>query len=250
MKLKLLVATIFATLILVSSSVHTVPSGSVGFVSTFNVINTETRSPGVTFTIPFIQDLKTINVQQVTVAEEFHVQTSDNQVITVTGTAIYNVNPKNASITATNIGTDAEKIRANALQSQLLAVTKQIVNTRDMDTAISEQGKIADEIQAKLKAKLDKAGTIEFDALNITGFKPSDDVQEAIEQRQVALQKKQQALTDLETAKITAQSNEVLSKSITPALIQQEAVKKWNGQSQVFNVNGGGGNTSVILPNK
>ena len=250
MKLKLLIAALIATIILVSSSVHTVPSGSVGFVSTFDVINPETRGPGVTFTLPIVQEIKTINVQQVTVPEEFSVQTKDKQVIKVTGTAIYNINPDNAATTAINIGTNADKIKANAFQPQLLATVKQAVAKYDMDAAIGEQEVIGANIEATLKTKLNKTGTIKFDSFNLTGFTPSEDVQNAIEQTQVALQRKKQADTDLETAKVTAQANKILSDSISPTLNQQKAIEKWNGQSQVFNVNGSGGNTSVILPSK
>ena len=39
-----------------------------------------------------------------------------------------------------------------------------------------------------------------------------------------------QAQTELEIAKINAQSNKVLSDSITPQLLQKEALEKWNGQ--------------------
>ena len=150
MKLKLLIAALIATIILVSSSVHTVPSGSVGFVSTFDVINPETRGPGVTFTLPIVQEIKTINVQQVTVPEEFSVQTKDKQVIKVTGTAIYNINPDNAATTAINIGTNADKIKANAFQPQLLATVKQAVAKYDMDAAIGEQEVIGANIEATL----------------------------------------------------------------------------------------------------
>jgi regulator of protease activity HflC (stomatin/prohibitin superfamily) len=248
--LTVLAASTILVLTLLLTSMHTVPSGSVGFVSTFNVINPETRGPGVTFTIPFVQEIKTINVQQVTVPEEFHVQTLDKQVITVTGTAIYNINPNNAATTAINIGTDANKIKQNAFQSQFLATVKQEVAIYNMDDAIGKQEQIGLDIEKKLRARLNKTGTIKFDSFNLTGFKPSDDVQEAIEQTQVALQRKKQADTDLETAKITAQANKILSDSISPALNQQKAIEKWNGQSQVFNVNGSAGNTSVILPSK
>jgi regulator of protease activity HflC (stomatin/prohibitin superfamily) len=250
MNIKLLIVAAVTSVILLSTSIHTVPSGSVGFVSTFNVINTETRAPGVTLTLPLIQNIELINVQQVTVPEEFHVQTLDKQVITVSGTAIYNINPDNAATTAINIGTEIDKIKANAFQSQFLATVKQEVAAYNMDDAIGKQEKIGLDIEKKLKNRLDKTGTIKFDSFNLTGFKPSDDVQNAIEQTQVALQRKKQADTDLETAKITAQANKILSDSISPALNQQKAIEKWNGQSQVFNVNGGGGNTSVILPSK
>lgn len=249
MKLKLLLCGVVFVLVVSLSSIQAVPSGSVGFVSTFNVINPATRSPGITFIIPLIQNLKLINVQQVTVPEEFHVQTLDKQVITVNGTAIYNINPSNAATTAINIGTDADKIKQNAFQPQFLATVKQEVSIHNMDEAIGLQGQIASTIEKKLKAKLDAAGVIKFDSFNLTGFKPSDDVQNAIEQVQVALQRKKQAETDLETAKITAQSNEVLSKSISPALNQHQAIEKWDGKTQVFNL-GGSGNPSVILPSK
>jgi regulator of protease activity HflC (stomatin/prohibitin superfamily) len=248
--LKLLASGLLLFVIVLSSSMGTVASGYVGFVDTFGVINPEPRSPGITFTIPVIQRLKTINVQQVTVEEEFHVQTLDKQVIKVTGTAIFNINPDNAATTAINIGTDAEKVKQNAFQSQFLATVKQEVATYNMDDAIGKQEQIGSDIEKKLKTRLDKVGTIKFDSFNLTGFKPTEEVQNAIEQRQVALQKKQQAETELETAKITAQSNEILSKSISPALNQQAAIEKWDGKTQVFNLGNSAGNTSVILPSK
>lgn len=231
-------------LVLLSISIKVVPSGYVGFVDTLGVINENTRKPGVTFTWPLFQGLKLINVQQNAVPEEFHVQTLDNQIIHVTGTAIYNINESNAARTAITIGTDVEKIKATAFQAQLLAAVKQEVNKKNMQDAISKQGEIATNIQARLTEVLGKNGTITFDSFNLTGFKPSEEVQAAIEQKQVAEQNKLKAQTELEIAEIDAKKNELLSKSLSSLLIQDRTVSKWDGKSQVF----GNTNTSVILP--
>ncbi|MDA8420235.1 MAG: hypothetical protein M0039_03105 [Pseudomonadota bacterium] len=88
------------------------------------------------------------------------------------------------------------------------------------------------------------------DSVNITNFQFSPQYAQAIEEKQVAQQKALQATYDLQKAKVralqriveaTAQSKAqaLLRQTLTPEIIQQEAIQKWNGVLPTVTSGGG-----------
>jgi regulator of protease activity HflC (stomatin/prohibitin superfamily) len=78
------------------------------------------------------------------------------------------------------------------------------------------------------------------DSVNITDFHFSTQFAQAIEQKQVAQQRAQQAQYELQQAKVVAEqkiveahaqaeAQKLLQQTITPEIIQQQAVAKWDG---------------------
>ena len=61
------------------------------------------------------------------------------------------------------------------------------------------------------------------------------------------MQRQAQAEIDLKTAETIAKNNDIISKSLTPVLLQDAAIKKWNGNSSVFTVGGSTNSTPVIV---
>jgi hypothetical protein len=98
---------------------------------------------------------------------------------------------------------------------------------------------------------------VQVQGVNITNFQFSQEYTQAIEQKQVAQQRAQQAQYDLERIKVQAeqevaqaqgqsQAQKLLQSTLTPELIQLKAVDKWNGV--LPQVIGGSGAIPMIGP--
>ena len=154
----------------------------------------------------------------------------------MTATTTYNNNPSEAAKTATFIGLDNDKIKSIALQPKLLATVKAVIAKYTMGEIIANQSGISQEIEAGIVKELASQPSIVLTSINVTGIVLDAEVQQSIENKIIASQKKEQAVIDNQTAQIQAETNKTLSNSLSAILVQQEAVKKWNGQSSVFSL--------------
>jgi hypothetical protein len=96
---------------------------------------------------------------------------------------------------------------------------------------------LADAVEAELRQRLsdEKIGNISkgdiaiVDSFNITGFVLDPQVQEAIERTAISKQSLQTAQNDVEVAKLQALRNAELQKGLTPEILMNDAIKKWDG---------------------
>ena len=222
--------------LLIANPVRIVDSGNVGVVYRFGKVSTKVLQPGFNLVTPFITTVKPLDIKTQAAPEEFAALSKDGQQIKVTATTTYNNNPNEAAKTATFIGLDNEKIKAIALQPKLLATVKSVIAKYTMGEIIANQSGISQEIEAGIIKELATQPSIQLTSINVTGIVLDAEVQQSIENKIIASQKKEQAVIDNQTAQIQAETNKTLSNSLSAILVQQEAVKKWNGQSSVFSL--------------
>ena len=109
----------------------------------------------------------------------------------------------------------------------------------DAEQLVEKRDVVRDEIQQQIVGALG-AYKVQVQGVNITNFQFSEDYAKAIEQKQVAQQKAQQAQYDLQRIKVQAQqevaqadgqsqAQKLLQSTLTPQIIQLKAVEKWNG---------------------
>ena len=228
-----------ATLVLftfLANPVRIVDSGNVGVVYRFGKVSTEVLQPGFNLVTPLVTTVRPLDVKTQAAPEEFTALSKDGQQIKVTATATYNNNSTEAAKTATYIGLENAKIKSIALQPKLLSTVKGVIAKYSMEQIIANQSGISEEIEKGIISELNKQPTIELTSINVTGIVLDAEVQQSIENKIIASQKKEQAVIDNQTAQIQAKTNKTLSNSLSAILVQQEAVKKWNGQSSVFSL--------------
>lgn len=242
------IATASLIALLLANPVRIVDSGNVGVIYRFGRVSQEVLQPGFNLVVPMITTVKSLDVKTQAAPEEFTALSRDGQQIKVTATATYNNNPNEAAKTANHIGLDNDKIKAIALQPKLLATVKSIIAKYSMEQVIANQSGISEEIEQSIINELATQPTIELTSINVTGIVLDPEVQQSIENKIIASQKKEQAKIDNETAQIQAETNKTLANSLSPMLVQQEAVAKWNGQSSVFSL--GDNKQPVIVQGK
>jgi regulator of protease activity HflC (stomatin/prohibitin superfamily) len=146
----------------------------------------------------------------------------------------------------------ADKVIAPIVSNAVKAVAAHY----DAEQLVEKRDVVRDEIQKQIVAALGQY-KVQVQGVNITNFQFSQDYAKAIEQKQVAQQRAQQAEYDLARVKVQAQqevaqaegqaqAQKLLQSTLTPQIIQLKAVEKWNGV--LPQVAGGSGTLPMIGP--
>ena len=239
----------------VFSSFVTVGPGERGVLMTFGAVSHGVLDPGLHMKLPFIQTVKRMNVQiQKSEATET-AASRDLQDIT-TGVAVnWAIDPSDAEWVYQRLGDEtalSNKVIDPVVSNAVKAVTAKY-NAEDL---VEKRDIVADQIKNQIISAL-AAYKVQVQGVNITNFQFSQEYTQAIEQKQVAQQRAQQAEYDLERIKVQAeqevaqaqgqsQAQKLLQLTLTPELIQLKAVDKWNGV--LPQVVGGNGAIPMIGP--
>ena len=167
------------------------------------------------------------------------VASRDLQDVSTTVATNWNILPADAEWVYEHIGTEPQlmnKVIRPAISNAVKAVTAHY-NAEDL---IVERDQVRNQIESQIRSALVPFRVV-VDAVNITDFHFSRQFAAAIEEKQVAQQRALQARYELEKAKVLAQqkvveasaqaqAQKLLQATLTPELIQQQAIAKWNGQ--------------------
>jgi regulator of protease activity HflC (stomatin/prohibitin superfamily) len=232
-----------------------VGSGDVGVKTSFGVAKDQPLQPGVHWQTPFVDWVTIYDTKSQAIPEEFGSLTKDGQSVKVTGILNYRINATHAPLIYAQVAKDGAGVKDKVVQPILLSVMKQIASQYTMTELIANQGKFTDNVEAGLRDRLanEKIGEIPkgdiaiVDSFNITGFVLDPQVQEAIEKTAISKQSLQTATNDVEVAKLQAQRNAELQKGLTPEILMNDAIKKWDGSGIPPTV---GGNAQFLIQPK
>jgi prohibitin 2 len=241
----------FAFLVLVGSS-YVVEPGERGVRVTLGVMSEDFLPPGFGVKLPFVTEIRRVNVQQATREVEAQCFSSDLQQIDIHLKVLYRI-PEAAVVRVLRdyAGAPFESLVLPRVQEATKEVTAlktaaDIVKTR-------EQIKVA-----ALEASRQKIGELlVIEDLVIENVALSKELEQAIEAKMVQQQeaekavfRMQQARTDAETliikAKADAESIRIQGEALetAPKLVELKMVEKWNGVAP--HVVGAGSN--ILLP--
>lgn len=259
--LKLTIATVAIGLwVLLSAalSIHQVSNGHVGLVYTFGRITGQTTD-GLVFTAPW-QDVKSANIQtQTVVFDQIAAGSEDTQDVFVRASVSYSVAPKDIQQLYRTVGPDYyEKLVRGRVEQYF----KDEVVKYDAIDATKQRVAISSAVRDRLATEL-APYSIAITALVTENISYSDAFNSAIEAKQVQTQKtleeiertkqideqqKQKvsaATGDAEAVRVNAagqaDANRLLSASITPELIQFQAVQKLSDKITIALVPSGAG---------
>ncbi|BBP01718.1 prohibitin family protein [Sulfuriferula nivalis] len=227
-----------AILIFVLDIFVQVGAGERGVLMTWGAVQPGVLNPGLHIKMPIAQRVVKLNVQ---VQNSQAAETSaslDLQDVTTTVATNWHILPADAEWVYQNVGNEdalIAKIIKPTISNSVKAVTA-LYNAEDL---IIHRDKVRGQIEDQIMSSL-KQYRIVVDSANIIDFKFSPQFAQAIEQKQVAQQHAQQAQYDLQKAQVVAEqrvveaeaqskAQKLLQSTITPEIIQQQAVAKWNG---------------------
>jgi prohibitin 2 len=248
---------LLAILVLFLFFTATVQTGSVGVVTNFGKVTGEVLDSGWHLVGP-IDHVTEISVRTITTQTEAECFSSDLQEVNITLAVQTYITKENATNIFKNYGIEYMSQATPKILDALKAETAkyeaaQIIANRD--TIRSEALKAA---QERLK------NFVEVGDLSIVNVTFSQDYEKAIEAKQVAQQRAEQAKYELQQAQVEADKKVATAKgeaeaiqikgdalAKNPAVIELELINKWDGKSPdtlVTTGSGGSSAGSIILP--
>lgn len=229
--------------------------GERGVSVTLGNVDPNYRNEGVNFKIPIIENVRVYSVKQTTSPGESDAFSSDLQNMKVSFSITYRIQESKLVKLITGYeGDPYEKLLAPRLQSAL----KEVAATFRAEDFVKNR----EAVQKDIKTKLDKnlENLISVDNVSITNIDLSDELEKAIEQKQIMEQQALAKRYELEKAKREAEITVVNANAeaqavnikgqalkASPAVIELEIAKKWDGKSPSTVVTGKGG-ANVLLP--
>lgn len=204
--------------------IRSVAVGQVGILTSYGSVKGEVSS-GLHF-IPPWETVTGMSVQNQKVQVSASAATKDLQTVTTSVALNFNLTPKTANDIYKNVGTKYDSVVIDPiLQETVKSVTSQY-NATDL---IDQRGKVEAQTLNELTKALTNRG-VTVDNFSIVDFQFSPQFSAAIESKQVEAQNVAAAQFKLQQANLNAQANQVQDAALTPAILQQQAIAKWDGK--------------------
>lgn len=227
----------------------TIGAGQRGVLMTWGAVNPGVLDPGLHFKLPFVQSVARMNVQVQKSQAAETAASQDLQDVNTTVATNWHILPADAEWVYQNVGNE-ESLVAKIIEPAISNAVKGITAHYKAEELIVHRDQVRAQIEAQITNEL-KQYRVVVDSVNITDFRFSPQFAQAIEQKQVAQQHAQQAEYDLQKAQVVAQqrvveakaqaeAQDLLQKTITPEIIEQQAVMHWDGHLPQVLVTGGG----------
>lgn len=224
--------------VLAWSAFVTVGPGDRGVLMTFGAVRDGVLAPGLHMKIPFVQTVKLMNVQIQKSETAETAASRDLQDVTTKVAVNWSITPADAAWVYQRLG-DETQLTDKVIAPIVSNAVKAVAARYDAEQLVEKRDVVRDQIQQQIVAALAHY-KVQVQGVNITNFSFSEDYAKAIEQKQVAQQRAQQAEYDLARTKIQAQqevaqaqgqaqAQKLLQSTLTPQIIQLKAVDKWNG---------------------
>jgi regulator of protease activity HflC (stomatin/prohibitin superfamily) len=227
--------------------------GQRGVLMTFGAVQEGVLDPGLHLKLPFMQSVAKMDVQVQNSQAAETAASLDLQNVSSTVATNWHILPADAEWVYQHIGNESDlvdKIIRPAISNSVKAVTAHY----DAEDLIIDRDQVRDKIQSQITSELQPYRVV-VDSVNITDFHFSDEFAQAIERKQIAQQRALQATYELQQAKVLAQqrvveaeaqsqAQKLLQQTLTPELIQQQAIAKWDGRLPA--VVGGNGTLPMI----
>ncbi len=228
--------------------------GSRGVLMTFSSVQPGVLAPGLHLVLPIAQSVVQMNVQVQNFQNKEEAASRDLQTVHTEVAINYHITPDDAAWIYQHVGTlpDVEsRVIAPAISNAVKAATAHY----DAADLIVQRDRVALEINTLLRTALQSYRVI-IDAVNITDFQFSQEFTAAIEAKQVAQQQAQQAAFTLDKVRVDAQqqvlqaqahataqvaaaegqakANTMVTATLSPSILQQLAIERWNGVLPIY----------------
>lgn len=192
--------TLIGAVLILVSCIRTVPTGHTGIVTTFGNVEEYTFEAGVHFTMPWKTVVNMDNRNQ-KASVDLICFSSDIQEVSVTYSLNYQIQKSNAQDIYRNIGVEYyDKVITPRIQEAV----KSVMAKYTAEQLLEMRAELSSEIKSILTDKLD-AYNIDVLDTSMENLDFSDAFTDAVEAKQVAAQKKQQAEIEQEQALMEAE---------------------------------------------
>lgn len=232
-------------LIILTSCIATIPANHVGIqYSPFGGTKEETLDEGFTLKSPLDKIYAISTETQTTRIEGLTTQTMDAQYVISELAVKYKVSEANAFMVFKQYRT-LENMSTSLIKDTTQRTLEHITTKYNVIDILGEKrNDIYSELEIALAKELAKYG-VEFDSISITDMDAGEKLEAAIEDEAVAkkaaetaeqnrIKAEKDAETKLVKAKAEKEANELLEKSLTDRILQQQWIEKWDGKMPTY----------------
>ena len=216
-----------------------ITAGERGVVMKFGKVQDTVLDEGIHAIVPGITTVKTLSVRVQKNTFNTHAASRDLQKVTTELAINWHVNPQKVNKIFQQVG-DEQRIVDSILTPAVSEVLKAATARKTAEEIITKRTDLKDEIDRNLAERLSDYGLI-VDDVSLVNFSFSPEFARAIEAKQIAEQEAkqaefiarkatQEAQAEINRAKGKAEAQRLLRETLTPELLQKQAIEKWDGQ--------------------
>ncbi|WP_414526799.1 prohibitin family protein [Nodularia chucula] len=216
-----------------------VNAGERGVVMQFGKVQDKVLGEGLHPIMPIVTSVKRLNVRVQKNTFESDAASKDLQTITTELAVNWHIDPLKANRIFQQVG-DEKLIIDGIITPAVSEVLKAATAKKTAEEVITKRTELKEEIDNNLKNRLESYG-IMIDDVSLVNFSFSPEFARAIESKQIAEQEAkqaefiaqkatQEAQADINRAKGQAEAQRLQRLTLTPDLLQKQAIEKWDGR--------------------
>ncbi|MGH1392742.1 MAG: prohibitin family protein [Trichormus sp.] len=233
-----------------------VNAGERGVVMQFGKVQDQVLDEGLHTIMPVITSVKRINVRVQQNTFQADAASKDLQQLKTELAVNWHVDPSKVNRVFQQVG-DQQQIVIGIITPAVSEVLKAATAKKTAEEIITRRTELKAEIDTNLKNRLEAYGLI-VDDVSLVNFSFSPEFSRAIEAKQIAEQEAkqaefiakkatQEAQAEVNRAKGQAEAQRLQRLTLTPELLQKQAIEKWDGKFPM--VMGGNGSLPLINVN-
>lgn len=216
-----------------------VGAGERGVVMSFGKVQERVLDEGLHPILPVVTQVKRLSVRVQKTDVEAAAASKDLQDVNTSVAVNWHIDPARVNQVFQQVG-DMEEIVVGIINPAVSEVVKASIAQRPVKDILQERVALKNEIDTALTERLRPYGVM-VDDVSLVNFAFSAEFNAAIEAKQVAEQQAQQAAfkaqqaeqeakAEINRAKGQAEAQRLLRETMTPEILQQRAIDKWDGK--------------------
>lgn len=223
---------------LMACGMEVVDEGYRGIYTYNGAVTGEPLNPGMHFYNPFFADIEEFNVRERKIEGDTTAFTSDTQNVSIKYAVTFYPDQKEVNKIYTQYGRDWEE---KLVPQSVLSSIKDVIGQYSADTLVSKREKATRDAEQEIIKTLASRKVI-VTRLDLVNIDFDDQYEKAVEAKVTAVQHaiaeknkteqiKEQAKQQIESAKAQAEAMRIKTQALSQnkALVQYEAVQKWDG---------------------
>jgi prohibitin 1 len=216
-----------------------VNAGERGIIMHFGEVQEQVLNEGLHPILPIYTSIKKMSVKVRKVDVATKVGTKDLQTLDFKTSVNWHIEANRVNQIYQQVG-DETQIREIIIIPAISEVLKAATPQRTAEEILKQRSDLKQEIERALKPRLAKYGLL-LDDVSLTKIGFSPEFTKSIELKQIAeqdakkaeyeaLKASKEAEAEVNRAKGTAEAQKLLKQNLNPALLQKQAIEKWDGK--------------------
>ena len=230
-----IIAIVAGVAIIAFSSFYTIETGEIGVEKYFSSVS-RISGEGLNFKVPFISSVDKMSIRDNKIRVDIEVSSKDMQTIKLQAQLIYSIPATQVRKIYATYKTDIQNI---LLLPTLQEKIQSGIAKYPIEQFVEKRSVISNDILNTVRQATERSGVV-ISGFLIMNHDFSEEYDKSIELKKIAEQNAQRASFELEQKRLEAEAQKLKQLSLTPLVLQEMAIQKWDGKlPQYFSGSGG-----------